>query len=105
MNPADVLLVDEYLARRLTDTYLDNFEIQLLEDPSLQKFVTEQIALREWLRSETALLLSAPPVGLLDQIHRFLVTPAWAYAASIALVLLLPIALLPNTGPPAPLAA
>ena len=100
MNPALMEQVDEYLSGRLSDDDLDEFEIQLLEDPALQAFVKEQIAFRDALGSESPLLLSEPPASILDRIHSFLITPAWAYAASIGLVLLLPMALLPNGGTP-----
>lgn len=90
--------VDEYLAGRMSEDDLDAFEIELIEKPVLQQLISEQIALRDGLRSEATLLLSEPSPtwlqALLQRIHVFLVTPAWAYSVSIALVLLIPVALL-----------
>ncbi|MFT7219741.1 MAG: hypothetical protein ACI8Z1_001356 [Candidatus Azotimanducaceae bacterium] len=97
MTPEMMGRVDEYLAGRLSDGDLDAFEIELIENTLLQQHVSEQIALRGALRSESALLLSEPSSTLLQRIHEFLVKPAWTYSVSLALVLLIPVALLPES--------
>lgn len=96
MNITVIEQVDNYLAGRLNEEALDSFEVQLLEDESLQAYVSEQVALREALKSESELLLSAPTPGLLRQIHEYLTAPAWSCAASLALVFLIPMVLLPS---------
>ena len=74
--------IDDYLAGRLADDDLDQFEEELLTNEELQREVRVQVAFREALVGESDALLAEPVPDLFTRLIRFISTPAWSFSAT-----------------------
>lgn len=80
--------IDDYLAGRLVNEDLDQFELELLTDVDLQREVQAQISFREALADEAANLLSEPAPSLLNRLLDSISKPAWSISATSATAVL-----------------
>jgi hypothetical protein len=88
-NPHEPHSVQQYVAGALSEQDRDRFEEQLLGDSELQRLVFAEQEFKAGLNDIASELIAAHSPSFWQRVREYIITPAWSYTATAALLLVL----------------